>query len=288
LGRDPIEEDVGYNLYTFVRNKTLNGADRYGLAETTASPATVKNWLDAKKKLENNVNYYIQYVLKLTEQNNAKNPFGKVINKGNALESIHQLLTSGADQGGNNTLIARSIQKAGYAVQGKYKGSIYEGGLKVPSVTIDLLKYFKQWDGLIEHKIVTADGKWTEGALATSHKIVGLPIGSDKIDHMFYDGWKIRNMSHLRARLWNVAMEGAVYGFVVVGQYCPADNEANMMGKKFYNDLDKALKDHFENGNAFTYMFKLENENKLVETTNYSLPYLRQQIKNNLKIGIGK
>lgn len=153
--------------------------------------------------------------------------------------------------GGNDTALARALmaQGEGYVKNGSYQGSKYEGGLAVPEGTGKGLEL----GGKAE---MSARGiyVWKESsALAAGINLKGEAVGTDKIDHMFFDGYAVRDMTEEDARKDGADWENGGAGLKISGVYSNADIEANMIGRDFYRNLQNAA----ESGED--YIFDINN-----------------------------
>lgn len=250
-----------YNRYSYVGNNPLSRVDPTGFLETTITEEQAKKLKDATAEVNKRVNTVVQSVLESVKNGKMKAE--------DAPRAIYKQLVGavGEMKAGNDIRVSVDIKGLGsvYYQKAEYKGSRYEGGVIVPEkgkqVFMDDAR--KQIDGMRGADLMPSGVKsallervadsqmtqnkfgetvWKEGVVAGGINLGGNAIGTDKLDHMFYDGFQVAGMSDEKALAESQAREKAGCGFDVTGVYSNADVVANMNGRQFYREVYQAAK----------------------------------------------
>jgi hypothetical protein len=250
-----------FNRYSYVGNNPLSRVDPSGFLETTITEEQAKKLKDAAQELNKRVNSVVQSVLESVKNGKMKAE--------DAPRAIYKQLVGavGEMKGGNDVKISVAIQGLGsvYYQKAEYKGSRYEGGLIVPEKAKAnfIGEARKEIDGLpgaglmgsgvknaLLDKVADAqmthnkegDTVWKQGVVAGGVNIGGNAIGTDKIDHMFFDGFQVAGLSEEKALAVSQERERGAWGLEMTGVFSNADVTANMNGRQFYRDVYEAAK----------------------------------------------
>lgn len=293
-----------YNRYSYVMNNPLSKNDPTGYLETTVSEEDAKRLKDSTDEINKRVNDVVQSVLSDVKS-------GKISPQDAARAVYNQLVgLKGKTQGGNNIALAVAVQSKGktYVVAGTLKGSLYEGGLPATEKSKELFmnearEIIGNAPGIskfaegIRNKLIdklsekayndktgtNSDGQtvWNEETLAGGLNVGGNAIGTDKLDHMFFDGFHVAKYSEQKALQVSQEMEEGLNGLEMTGVYSNADIVANMNGRQFYHEVFNAAKD----GTEFQFDIRNYDVSGMDENKNpnrYS-PELQKTINRNLK-----
>jgi hypothetical protein len=81
-----------------------------------------------------------------------------------------------------------------------------------------------------------------EASISAGLNVDGHAIGTDKLDHMFFDGSRLLGKTEEAARAESARDEENLNGLKSSGVYSNADIEANLAGRQFYTDVYSAFK----------------------------------------------
>lgn len=244
LTRDPMGFIAGPNMYTHVMQNPYTKFDPNGLLETTISQKQAENLVDSSAVINSIVNEVIQKGFENTEIQNAEQ-FNQYV----ASELVNGFAGSDAFQ--NNIGMVKELQSRmdkrfdgngegkGY-LQGKLEGSRYEG-----------FKFSNFFTGVMSNDFM-------EENLSVGLNVGGEAIGSDKLDHMFAEGFLLqrKGVTEDSARMTSERNENLHHGLKASGVYSNADVESNMEGFSFYNELGQA----YDSGNT-EFKFDIKNYN---------------------------
>lgn len=268
-----------YNRYSYVRNNPISRVDPDGNMETVLRQHHVKGLEDASAKINGFVNQTVARVLTAVKSGEMK--------ASDAPRAAFKDLTGFLSQkmGGNDTNVATFVQGLGpkYFVQPDLKGSVYDGGLPATPRGIEHMTRLakEQVDSLhtpgflqdsavkvvLDHLApVDSAGqrRWGDQILTGGVNIGGNAVSTDKLDHMFFQGFKLAGMSEEAALEASRAAEQGDHGTEMTGVFAPADIQANMFGRQFYLDLYEAAK----NGTEFVFDINKYNTSLLDEGQN--------------------
>ncbi len=270
LTRDPAGMVDGPNLYAYVRQNPWTKFDPEGLKETVITNKQALQLKDSASEINKFVNAMIQSVMADAKKNGWT--------PGLATDKLYQRLVIPSGQFGNDTNIAMQIAKLGleYYRPATSAGSRYEGGLPFLAEGINILA------GVKGVHVVSGVRFWDDDAvLAGGLNINGQAVGTDKLDHIFFDGYEARkNRDEALARKFSEDFEKGTNGLKMTGVFSRADIEANMIGVRFYNEFEKAV----TAGKPFVWdITKIDTSvlNENINRNDYSSPEFRQRVEKN-------
>lgn len=262
ITRDPLGFVDGPNLYTYVVQNPWSKFDPTGLKETTITDAQAAKLKDSAPMINGIVNSVVKGVL-------ADVKSGKISAK-QAKEEVFKRLTQPYGLGGNDTKLAKDLASQGneYYQPGTSFGTKHEGGIPIGGGNAGF------------ESIVKLTYKDSE-AIAGGVNWNGEAVGTDKIDHIFFDGYQISGLDAKSARQTSEENEKGITGLKNTGVYSQADIEANMVGYEFYNNVQNAA----EKGEDYTFDPKKVDTTKLNEnkTKNTYTPAVKKQVEENEK-----
>jgi RHS repeat-associated protein len=275
-----------YNRYSYVRNNPLSFVDPTGYLEATISEEERKKLKDSADAINRIVNEKISPTLEEVKA-------GK-ISAEKALIKIRDALNEGFGVGGNNTKVAREVKALGadMVLKGKTAGTKYDGGIPVQ----DLVGVGARLLDAINPKakeVITVNGKGEavykdEASIADGLNVDGHAIGTDKLDHLFFDGFRMAmKKTDEEALTASDGEEKGNNGFQASGVYSNGDIEAQMGGRKFYHDIYSAAK----NKSDYSFDIRSFNLEKMDENKNPNkyTPEMQKRVDaNQATYGTGK
>lgn len=259
ISKDPAGFVDGPNLYTYVRQNPWTKFDPKGLLETTVTDAQAANLPDSSEWVNGYVNKVVQRAYSLGQKGLEVRGYKDVA------DFVHQSLTKpSGDIFGNNTKLVRDLkfENPQSVERGDLRGSRYDNGM---------LRARMGGDEILFKDIPLADGI----------NLGGQAVGTDKLDHMFHDGYALMGQTETSARKISELGEQSLLGLDGSGVYSHADIEANMNGRDFYNEL----KDNFENEKPFKFDINKYDPQKMNENKNKNeyTDSVRKKVESNEK-----
>ncbi|CAM2982059.1 LamG-like jellyroll fold domain-containing protein [Rariglobus hedericola] len=233
LGRDPIGEVGGLNMYKFVGNNAVCFADYLGLLETNITYEQARTLSDSASI----INTHVNEIIKDEFANGWKKEWGGKL----VVERIMEALVGGEIN--NIKMVADLMTKfPDHFLKGRAAGSKYDNAIKRPggANTRDMLSSMFASRPLVWATNEEADAiVLAAGMNITDKANIVHAIGTDKLDHMFMDGYFYFKQGYAEAvaRTHSEGLERGMYGFRASGVYSGADVNANLIGFKFYRDV---------------------------------------------------
>jgi len=258
-----------YNRYSYVRNNPLSLVDKDGFKETVITPSQTAILKDSAPLINREVNRIAGGVLTAVKE-------GK-IHYTQTTKVFYKNITKGMDSVGSDIGLSRKVMAQGpeFVQPGVSKGSKYDGGVPMPSTFPNgkdggLLNDVAQAGALAGgFARINENGVkvWQDSiAFAPGINVGGNAIGTDKLDHMFEVGGKMKmaGCDAQTAAEQSVKDEAGQSGVDSSGVFSNGDIAANVAGVEFYAALEAAAK----NGTEFNFNINDYNVSQMDEHQN--------------------